>query len=105
MRRRPSSARGDQLEEAQFYLARAQTRRFLDTGGRDDFNLAEASLAALQGGEFDEAVSVLLGLAYARESDSQDLDEARRLLKVLDMSRDIEGLDDEAGARQVRSGL
>jgi len=69
-------------ERIRFYTARSRTVRFLDTGEREDFNLAEGDLAlAADGLEFPAAAKMLLGMMLARPSPQQNEARALRLLE------------------------
>lgn len=102
---RARSAAPAELTSIDFFQARSLLRRFLDTGDRGDLNLAEIRLDGVAGSRFEDAGKVLLGLAYARDSDVQDRARARDLLRVLEHGGDIDGLDDLAGAKRVASEL
>ena len=68
--------------EIRFYSASSRALRFLETGDRDDFNLAEGDLRLMgEGGRFSAAAQILLGLALAQPSHFQDRQAARRLLQ------------------------
>jgi tetratricopeptide (TPR) repeat protein len=57
----------DEKAEASFLEARVRAERFLESGDREEYNLAEAGLAeALDGGPYDGAARLLLGLAMAK---------------------------------------
>ncbi|MFH0946352.1 MAG: hypothetical protein V2A76_14235 [Planctomycetota bacterium] len=94
-------------EDIRFFRARSRMARFIETGERDDFNLAEGPLKqAALGGQYSAAANILLGLALARPSRFQDLAEARRLIEAgLAESSEPEGIVDMEQVRAVLARL
>ena len=97
----------DVQEDIRFFRARSKMSRFLETGDRDDFNLAEGVLQqAALGGRYSAAASILLGMAFAKPSRFQNLTEARRLIEEgLKESSEPEGIVDLERVRTVLKGL
>lgn len=96
----------DQEEEHRFLRARSLLRRFLDTGERGDFNVAEGDLQALsRSGSFDDAASILLGMGLARKDVVRHRDEAVELIEKGLKSSRVGDLVDVDRARQILDKL
>ena len=96
----------EQRDAYRFYRARALVRRFLDTGDRGDFNLAEGDLESLaRSGEFDDAASVLLGMGLARKDVVAHRDEARERITRGLKGSGVEAQVDVERARQILESL
>lgn len=81
-------------EEIRFFSARARIGRFLETHQREDFNLAAADLEGeAEGGTYQAAARILLGLALAEDSPLQDEARALELLR--------QGLGDDPDGRFI----
>jgi tetratricopeptide (TPR) repeat protein len=93
----------DVQADIKFFRARSRMSRFVDTGDRDDFNLAEGVLRqAALGGRHSAAANILLGMALARASRFQDLSQARKLIEEgLAESSEPEGIVDMERVRGV----